>query len=174
MSMWKKTTTNPGVAVSKRNCDFSSATWNLCNMISLFRTMSRGFNVSFFARIHPLFSQNRLVGLKETQCELRLNVLPHVLYRFSAFWLRSKCSICSYQLNIWYGSHVLPSILNWFLPGDEVQELAPALSRVDPVLQYRWDRPTSPLSPRRRRPYGHDFIYKSRHQRAVAAVDPQK
>ena len=22
-------------------------------------------------------------------------------YRFSAFWLRSKCSICSYQLNIW-------------------------------------------------------------------------
>ena len=67
------------------------------------------------------------------------------LYRFSAFWLRSKCSICSYQLNIWYGSHVLPSILNWFLPGDEVQELAPALSRVDPVLQYRWDRPTSPI-----------------------------
>ena len=24
-------------------------------------------------------------------------------YRFSAFWLRSKCSICSYQLNIWWG-----------------------------------------------------------------------
>jgi len=23
-------------------------------------------------------------------------------HRFSAFWLRSKCSICSYQLNIWY------------------------------------------------------------------------
>ena len=23
-----------------------------------------------------------------------------VHYRFSAFWLRSKCSICSYQLNI--------------------------------------------------------------------------
>ena len=22
------------------------------------------------------------------------------LHRFSAFWLRSKCSICSYQLNI--------------------------------------------------------------------------
>jgi hypothetical protein len=31
----------------------------------------------------------------------------HFGYRFSAFWLRSKCSICSYQLNIWYGSHVL-------------------------------------------------------------------
>ena len=24
----------------------------------------------------------------------------HVQHRFSAFWLRSKCSICSYQLNI--------------------------------------------------------------------------
>ena len=29
-------------------------------------------------------------------------------HRFSAFWLRSKCSICSYQLNIWYGHHVWP------------------------------------------------------------------
>ena len=26
--------------------------------------------------------------------------LTSSLYRFSAFWLRSKCSICSYQLNI--------------------------------------------------------------------------
>ena len=67
-------------------------------------------------------------------------------YRFSTFWLRSKCSICSYQLNIWYGGHVPPSILNWFLQGDRVQELAPALSRVDLVLQYRQDRPTSPLT----------------------------
>ena len=25
---------------------------------------------------------------------------PFLLYRFSAYWLRSKCSICSYQLNI--------------------------------------------------------------------------
>ena len=69
------------------------------------------------------------------------------LYRFSAFWLRSKCSICSYQLNIWYGNHVFPSILNWFLQGDEVQELAPASSRVGLALQYRQDRPTSPLTP---------------------------
>ena len=37
------------------------------------------------------------------------------LYRFSAFWLRSKCSICSYQLNIWYASHWEASILNWCL-----------------------------------------------------------
>ena len=69
-------------------------------------------------------------------------------HRFSAFWLRSKCSICSYQLNIWYGGHVPPSILNWFLQGDEVQELAPASSRVGLALQYRQDRPTSPLRPR--------------------------
>ena len=41
-------------------------------------------------------------------------------HRFSAFWLRSKCSICSYQLNIWYENHVFSSILNWFLAGDEV------------------------------------------------------
>ena len=72
----------------------------------------------------------------------------HVQHRFSAFWLRSKCSICSYQLNIWYGGHVPPSILNWFLQGDEVQELAPASSRVGLALQYRQDRPTSPLRPR--------------------------
>ncbi len=70
-------------------------------------------------------------------------------YRFSAFWLRSKCSICSYQLNIWYGGHVPPSILNWFLQGDKVQELAPALSRVGLALQYRQDRPTSPLNHRK-------------------------
>ena len=38
-----------------------------------------------------------------------------VQYRFSAFWLRSKCSICSYQLNIWYVPHRGTSILNWFL-----------------------------------------------------------
>lgn len=34
------------------------------------------------------------------------------IYRFSAFWLRSKCSICSYQLNIWYTGHCPVSILN--------------------------------------------------------------
>ena len=37
-------------------------------------------------------------------------------HRFSAFWLRSKCSICSYQLNIWYSPHCGLRILNWFLP----------------------------------------------------------
>ena len=38
-----------------------------------------------------------------------------VLYRFSAYWLRSKCSICSYQFNIWYVLHRGTSILIWFL-----------------------------------------------------------
>ena len=41
---------------------------------------------------------------------------------------------------------MLPSILNLFLSGDEVQELAPASSRVGLVLQYRQDRPTSPIN----------------------------
>ena len=41
-------------------------------------------------------------------------------YRFSAFWLRSKCSICSYQLNIWYVLHWGTTILNWFLELDIV------------------------------------------------------
>jgi len=43
-----------------------------------------------------------------------------VCYRFSAFWLRSKCSICSYQLNIWYAPYMGASILNWFLNLGEV------------------------------------------------------
>jgi len=45
----------------------------------------------------------------------------HWSYRFSAFWLRSKCSICSYQLNIWYVLHWSTTILNWFLDlGDDI------------------------------------------------------
>ena len=43
-----------------------------------------------------------------------------IQYRFSAFWLRSKCSICSYQLNIWYAPYMGASILNWFLNLGEV------------------------------------------------------
>ena len=43
-------------------------------------------------------------------------------YRFSAFWLRSKCSICSYQLNIWYVDHVSTSILIWFFQGEWLSE----------------------------------------------------
>ena len=41
-------------------------------------------------------------------------------HRFSAFRLRSKCSICSYQLNIWYVVHWTTTILNWFLRLDDV------------------------------------------------------
>ena len=73
----------------------------------------------------------------ETQCtSWQIPFAPP--HRFSAFWLRSKCSICSYQLNICSDTgHVSPSILNRFLQGDEVQELAPASSRVGLALQYR-------------------------------------
>ena len=46
--------------------------------------------------------------------------LSRTWYRFSAFWLRSKCSICSYQLNIWYAPYPGASILNWFLNLGEV------------------------------------------------------
>ena len=67
------------------------------------------------------------------------SLTPH---RFSAFWLRSKCSICSYQLNIWYEDHVSSSILNGFLQGMERQELAPVPWRVGLALQYRKDRLT--------------------------------
>ena len=52
---------------------------------------------------------------------LKLNG-PFVEYRFSAFWLRSKCSICSYQLNIWYVDHVSTSILIWFFQGEWLSE----------------------------------------------------
>ena len=38
------------------------------------------------------------------------------------FWLRSKCSICSYQLNIWYATHRVASILNLFFAAGEVLE----------------------------------------------------
>ena len=34
------------------------------------------------------------------QRELLADLTTTTRYRFSAFWLRSKCSICSYQLNI--------------------------------------------------------------------------
>ena len=69
-----------------------------------------------------LSKQNR--GLeKEFECVVQITWDTHCyktwqLHRFSAFWLRSKCSICSYQLNIWYEDHVSSSILNLFLQGD--------------------------------------------------------
>ena len=63
--------------------------------------------------------------LDEIRKNLRYRYITYLLigltcYRFSAFWLRSKCSICSYQLNIWYEGHRPSSILNWFLDGDRV------------------------------------------------------
>ena len=59
---------------------------------------------------------------KEPKCIVILiwlrPITTSLWHRFSAFWLRSKCSICSYQLNIWYEDHVSSSILNLFLQGD--------------------------------------------------------
>ena len=52
--------------------------------------------------------------IKSSEGEKTLPTM-HGGHRFSAFWLRSKCSICSYQLNIWYGLHSRSRILNWFL-----------------------------------------------------------
>ena len=52
--------------------------------------------------------------IKSSEGEKTLPTM-HRGHRFSAFWLRSKCSICSYQLNIWYGLHSRSRILNWFL-----------------------------------------------------------
>ena len=55
-------------------------------------------------------------------------------YRFSAFWLRSKCSICSYQLNIWYVAPIATSILNWFLVWGEMHGACSALATGRPGL----------------------------------------
>jgi hypothetical protein len=68
-----------------------------------------------------------------------------IRYRFSAFWLRSKCSICSYQLNLWYVSHVLTMRLDSFLPDVWVYRFTGTQTRVGPVLQYLRDRPTFPM-----------------------------
>ena len=92
-----------------------------------------------------LFCRQLLNPISRTlalQGRVAIFALTRGLHRFSAFWLRSKCSICSYQLNIWYENHVFSSILNLFLLGMECQELAPVLSRVDLALQYRKDWPT--------------------------------
>ena len=64
----------------------------------------------------PLGSKKALVStISQEIASYWPPILPVCSYRFSAFWLRSKCSICSYQLNIWYKDHVSFSILNWFL-----------------------------------------------------------
>ncbi len=55
-------------------------------------------------------------------------------HRFSAFWLRSKCSICSYQLNIWYVLYMSTSILNWFLPLGEMPSACTALATGGPGI----------------------------------------
>ena len=65
----------------------------------------------------------------------RIEIKTNVFYRFSAFWLRSKCSICSYQLNIWYPSNGR-KILKLFLIRAGILGLAPFPARVALVSQY--------------------------------------
>lgn len=68
-----------------------------------------------FQRDGSVLSVRDLFGTFPTDVYLPAMVCDIVPYRFSAFWLRSKCSICSYQLNIWYVVHRTTRILNWFL-----------------------------------------------------------
>ena len=76
-------------------------------------------------------------------CSSQILIQPSTLHRFSAFWLRSKCSICSYQLNIWYVLHWGTSILNSFLQlGEDAGACSDFSTGLGPVLQYFRDRPT--------------------------------
>ena len=107
--------------------------WDKCCRIWARKYPSDGFNCYlFFVIFRDLFwAENlpRKAAFGQTAALLHFNglgipgavgytALTCGLHRFSAFWLRSKCSICSYQLNIWYEDHVSSSILNWFLKGD--------------------------------------------------------
>ena len=65
---------------------------------------------------------------EKTQLRYINRLLSVFRHRFSAFWLRSKCSICSYQLNIWYVPHWGTSILNWFLILGEMSGACSALT----------------------------------------------
>ena len=53
----------------------------------------------------------------------------------SSLLAKMKCSICSYQLNLWYVEHQLINLI--FEAGWGEQELALALSHVASVLHYR-------------------------------------
>ena len=57
-----------------------------------------------------------------------------LLYRFSAFWLRSKCSICSYQFNIWYVASKATTILIWFLDTGKMPGACSALATGRPGI----------------------------------------
>ena len=87
------------------------------NKLGLLRTTKKKskmyvFKVLFERKMkkNQLFWLIMKISKKKTGLSLCRNY-----HRFSAFWLRSKCSICSYQLNIWYGLHCRSRILNWFL-----------------------------------------------------------
>ena len=105
-------------------------------------------------------------------------------HRFSAFWLRSKCSICSYQLNIWYGSHVLPSILIWFLIGDWDLELARISFAGRPGIAVPPGQASSPLNMESKvnhisiwyrvvRGYSEIFFYPTYPKKYVSLISPK-
>ena len=49
------------------------------------------------------------------QSEYKKPIFDCVVIASRPFRLRSKCSICSYQLNLWYEDHVSSLRLDWFL-----------------------------------------------------------
>ena len=76
------------------------------------------FSEAIGTDFHKVWSSR--ISALSPQSAFGADLTTTALYRFSAFWLRSKCSICSYQLNIWYDPHVGSTILNWFLAHGEV------------------------------------------------------
>ena len=97
---------------------------------------------------------------KEHAKKMRISLLMRQAVKIYIL-LTAPWTLANLSVSIWYGGHVPPSILNWFLEGDRVQELAPALSRVDLALQYRQDRPTSPLIPKTTCSVNKAFLYNS-------------
>ena len=58
-------------------------------------------------------------------CRCICSVLHHRPRKLSLLGLMAKikCSICSYQFNIWYAGHSLAHILIWFLAFDQGSEV---------------------------------------------------
>ena len=50
-----------------------------------------------------------------TLCQVLSGGKQDKWYCFLASWLRSKCSICSYQHNIWYVPDMVEYNIDWFL-----------------------------------------------------------
>ena len=103
------------------------------------------------SRVLEMFANNGAAYvICDTARQIRILILDMIKFtnkrhRFSAFWLRSKCSICSYQLNIWYVPHVGTSILNWFLQLGEMSGACTALATSWPGIAVLPGSAHSPL-----------------------------